>query len=378
MTPSKVGLFLLAIVAGAIVGGSADVTYLAATRAGHSTQASTATGQTSSGTNSASSSNSGSSSQSSGSLDTASIARKVDPAVVDITTTLANQGGQAAGTGMVITSSGEVLTNNHVIEGASSISVQVAGSGPRYTAKVVGTDKTDDVALLQVEGVSGLKTVSLGKSSGVVAGDAVVAIGNALGQGGTPAASQGVVAAVDQTITAGDGSGNAETLSGLLQVRALIQPGDSGGPLVDMSGNVVGMDTAAQVSGRFADAGGSTNAYAIPISTAMSIVKLIESGGGGSTIIQVGDRAILGISIQDGSPSGALVIGVQSGSPAESAGLAAGDVITSLGGTSVTSAATLGTAMQAHHPGDRVAVAWLDTSGNQHSATVTLIVGPPA
>ena len=132
-------------------------------------------------------------------------------------------------------------------------------------------------------GVSGLKTISIGDSSKAVPGTAVMAIGNALGQGGTPAASQGVIAATDQTITADDGSGNAETLSGMLQVQALIQPGDSGGPLVNMSGNVIGMDTAAQVSGgRFARDTGSTNGYAIPISTAMSIVKSIETGGAGA------------------------------------------------------------------------------------------------
>jgi S1-C subfamily serine protease len=367
----RLALVLLALVVGAVAGASADATYLAARQV----TGSTATAQNSTGSDSASSS---SSSAFSGTLDAASIARNVDPAVVDITTTLANQGGQAAGTGMVITSSGEVLTNNHVIAGASRISVQIAGSGPTYSAKVLGTDKTDDIALLQIQGVSKLRTVSVGDSSRVVAGAAVLAIGNALGQGGTPAVSQGVVTALDQTITAGDGSGTTETLSGLLQIRALIQPGDSGGPLVDASGKVIGMDAAAQVSGRFAQTSGSTNAYAIPINAAMSVVKMIRAGGGGSPNIHVGDRALLGVSVQDGSSSGALVVGVQSGSPAESAGLAAGDAIISVGGANVTSAGTLTVAMQAHHPGDRVAVSWLDAAGSQHDATITLIAGPPA
>ena len=368
----RLALVLLALVAGAVAGASADATYLAARQVSRSVAASTAIAQNSSGTNSSYSSSN------SGSLDPTSIARTVDPAVVDIITTLANQGGQAAGTGMVITSSGEVLTNNHVIAGASRISVQIAGSGPMYSAKVLGTDKTDDIALLQIQGVSKLRTVSIGDSSRVVAGDAVLAIGNALGQGGTPAASQGVVTAVDQTITAGDGSGSTETLSGLLQIRALIQPGDSGGPLVDASGNVIGMDAAAQVSGRFAQSSGSTNAYAIPIDAAMSVVKMIRAGGGSSPNIHVGDRALLGVSVQDGSSSGALVVGVQSGSPAESAGLAAGDAIISVGGANVTSAGTLTVAMQARHPGDRISVSWLDAAGNQHDATVALIAGPPA
>jgi len=148
--------------------------------------------------------------------------------------------------------------------------------------------------------------------------------------------------------------------------------------LVDASGNVIGMDAAAQVSGRFAQSSGSTNAYAIPIDAAMSVVKMIRAGGGSSPNIHVGDRALLGVSVQDGSSSGALVVGVQSGSPAESAGLAAGDAIISVGGANVTSAGTLTVAMQARHPGDRVAVSWLDAAGNQHDATVALIAGPPA
>ena len=370
LSASRIALVLLAMVLGVVAGTSADLVYLATRRPGSSASVSSATSQTGAG--------SSSSSASSSTLDAAAIAAVVDPAVVDINTTLADGSGSAAGTGVVITSSGEILTNNHVIQGASSIRVQVAGTGATYTATVVGTDRADDIALLRLQGASNLKIISVGDSSKVAAGDAVVAIGNALGQGGTPAVSQGVIAGLNQTITADDGSGNAETLTGLLQVQALIQPGDSGGPLVDTSGKVIGIDTAAQVSGRFRQAANSTNGYAIPINAAISIARQIESGGGGNSNIQVGDRAILGVVAQDGSATGATIVGVQGGSPAAVAGLTAGDVITSLGGKGVTSTSSLSAAMHGYKPGDRVAVGWVDAAGRGHSATIQLTTGPPA
>ncbi|MFY9614137.1 MAG: trypsin-like peptidase domain-containing protein [Candidatus Dormiibacterota bacterium] len=264
---SRVVVLVLAVVAGVALGTSADVFY-SAIRQGPiaiSTGAAPA-GKRGSGQAAVP-----------GQLDAATVAAQVNPAVVDIYTTLA--GGSAAGTGMVISSSGEVLTNNHVVEGATTISVQVVGTGRTYSAAVVGTDKADDVAVIQLRGAASLKTITVGDSSKVSVGDAVLAIGNALGRGGVPLASPGVVAGLNQTITADDGSGNAETLSSLIQVRALIQPGDSGGPLVDAGGNVIGMDTAAQIGRGRRQSTASNNGYAIPISTAMAIARQIEAGG---------------------------------------------------------------------------------------------------
>jgi len=304
------------------------------------------------------------------------IAATVDPAVVDITTTLAGQAGTAKGTGIVLTSNGEVLTNNHVISGAASVAVQIAGSGPSYAATVVGYDAVDDIAVLQIQGVSGLKTVSTGNSSALAVGQPVLAIGNALGVGGTPAVTSGQITALQQTITASDSVGGAvETLTGLIQMNAVIQPGDSGGPLVDASGNVIGIDTAGQSSGRFQTNAGSTTGYAIPINSALSIARQIESGSGAN--ITVGTRGVLGVQVRDTS-SGATVAGVQSGSPAEGAGLQAGDVIVGVGGRTVTSTASLQTALTGHRPGDSLQVVWLDTAGGQHTATVQLESGPPA
>ena len=178
-------------------------------------------------------------------LTAAQIASKVNPGLVDVVTTLGYQNGEAAGTGMVLTSSGEVLTNNHVIDGATSIKATDIGNGRTYTAKVVGYDKTHDVAVLQLEGASGLQTVSLSSASPRT-GQKVTALGNAGGKGGTPSKVTGTITGLNQSITASDESaGDAERLTGMIGHDAAIQPGDSGGPLVDTYGQVIGMDTAA-------------------------------------------------------------------------------------------------------------------------------------
>ena len=205
------------------------------------------------GDGSGSSSSSGSSG--SGSSDVSSVASAVDPALVDINVTLGYQSGRAAATGIVLNSSGLVLTNNHVVTGATSISATDVGNGQTYSATVLGYDRSHDIALIQLQGASGLKSAQLGDSSKVSVGDAVVALGNAGGVGGTPSAAAGSLVALDQQITAGDqGSGDSEQLTGMIQTDANIQPGDSGGPLVNTAGQVIGIDTAG---GSSSDAFGS-------------------------------------------------------------------------------------------------------------------------
>ena len=177
--------------------------------------------------------------------DISAIAAKVSPALVDINTNLSYEDEQAAGTGMVLTSSGLILTNNHVIDGATSISATDVGNGKTYTAKVVGYDRTGDVAVIKLVDASGLRTVSTSTGTAAV-GQAVVGVGNAGGTGGTPSAAGGSITAMNQSITASDdGGGNSENLTGLIETNAGIQPGDSGGSLVNTSGQVIGMDTAA-------------------------------------------------------------------------------------------------------------------------------------
>lgn len=318
-------------------------------------------------------SNSGSSSGS----DVSTLAAKVDPGVVDVTTRLGYQNGEAAGTGMVLTPSGEVLTNNHVVAGATSISVTDVGNGRTYSATVVGTDRADDIAVLQLQGASGLRTVAIGDSSTLAVGQAVTAIGNAGGVGGTPSVSTGSVTGLDQTITASDQSnGNSEQLTGLIQTDAPLEPGDSGGPLVNSSGQVVGIDSAASSGFQFQS--GSSQGFAIPINQAITVARQIEAGQGSSTV-HIGPAAFLGVEVQGESfATGAAVVGVEPGSPAAQAGLAAGDTIVSLGNQTVDSPNTLTALMQRHHPGDRVTLGWVDQSGQHHSATIQLASGPAA
>jgi S1-C subfamily serine protease len=324
-------------------------------------------GGTGSGGSGSGGTGSGGSGTTTGATTSATAAQQVG--VVDINTVLSYQQARAAGTGMILTSTGEVLTNNHVVNGATSISVTVVSTGRTYTAAVVGTDPTDDVAVIQLQNASGLQTANLGNSGTVSVGNSVTGVGNAGGVGGTPSAAAGTVTAVDQTITASDGNGqDAETLHGLIQTNAAIQAGDSGGPLYDSSGHVIGMDTAASSSGI-----GNT-AYAIPINNAVSIAQRIETGVETSTI-HIGLPGFLGVSVAD-TTSGAAISSVVTGGPAAKAGLAAGDVITAVDGTSIADAAALHTALAGKNPGQTVTLTWTDSLGQSQHSTVTLGTGP--
>jgi S1-C subfamily serine protease len=351
-------------------------------------------------------------------LSASQIAQRVDPALVDVVSTLGNQGASAAGTGIVLTSDGTVLTNNHVIRGATSIKVTDVGNGRTYTAKVVGYDASKDVAVIQLQNASGLTTANLGDSSSVQSGDAVTALGNAGGKGGTPSVASGAVTALNQSITASDeGSGaNSEQLTGLIETNADIQPGDSGGALVNSYGEVIGMNTAASSGTQFQSESGQSaaQAYAIPVDNAESIAKQIEAGQGSSTV-HIGATAFLGIET-DGSNSGSgsgdsggfggfgggfggqgdgsgtngsgtngsgtsdgvTIAGTLSGSAAANAGLTAGDTITSVGGQAVSSTSDIQQALVKYHPGDKTSVSWADQSGQSQTATVTLASGPAA
>jgi S1-C subfamily serine protease len=319
------------------------------------------------------------------------VASNVAPGLVNIVTTI-DGGGEGAGTGMVISSSGEVLTNNHVIENADSINVEIGGDGSSHSAKVIGYDVRDDVALIKIDGVSGLDTIPVGQPDSASVNDPVVVMGNALGQGGAPAVASGTITAVDQQITATDSDGsNAETLTNLIRVEADVQPGDSGGALVDGNGKVIGMTTAASTGGfRFREAASGVG-FAIRIDHALSIVKQIRNGDE-TDGVHVGARALLGVSLQDpsasrfggrgtssgASTSGAVVLNVASNTPADDAGIQAGDTIVSIGNSSVSSTNELEDVMNTYHPDDKVKVTWTDSSGDNHSATVKLIEGPPA
>jgi S1-C subfamily serine protease len=309
----------------------------------------------------------------------AAIESKVDPAIVDIYSTLAYEGGEAAGTGIVLTSTGEVLTNNHVIEGATSIQAVDVGNGRTYSATVAGYDTSADLAVLQLKGASGLATEALGDSSKLAVGQAVVALGNAGGTGGTPSVSTGSITEISAGVSAYDeATGKSESLSGLIGTDVGLQAGDSGGPLVNGSGQVIGLDVAASSGFQF-DAGSGlanqTNSYAIPIDEAISVVRQIESGEASSGV-HVGATAFLGVEIEPASR--ATIAGVISGSPAAGAGLAPGDVIMTIDGHAPSSPSSLQDIVASRHPGEQVSVTWSDPSGLRHTAVISLAMGPPA
>ena len=348
----------------------------------------------------------GSTPPTSGAFSTAAIAKLVSPAVVNIETVVATPAGQpeqqAAGTGMLVTSDGIILTNNHVVEDARTVSVAIPGRGT-YAATVLGTAKIDDVALVKVNGLKGLPTISIGDSSGVAVGQPVVALGNALGLDGPPSTAPGYVAGVGETITAnGDNpfAASNETLHGLIETNAQIQPGDSGGPLVNTKGQVIGMDTAA-ASGDT----GSSLGFAIPINTARSIALDIEHhDANASKGIVIGLSPYLGVwlgqgaatanglgfglngglslgnsgtcptsgSVANRAANGVSILYVTADGPAATAGIAEGDVITSIAGHVTTSSNGLEGVVAALRPGQTVSIGYTDPCGTSHTTSLTV------
>jgi S1-C subfamily serine protease len=305
---------------------------------------------------------------------------------------------QAAGTGMVLTPDGEVLTNNHVIEGATAISVTDVGNHRTYAATVLGYSVRNDVAVLKLHGASGLPTVTTAAAAPSV-GEEVVAVGNAGGTGGTPSYAGGTVTATGRSITASDdATGTAERLTGMIETNASVQAGDSGGPLVNASGQVIGMDTAGSATFRFASQS-QGDGFAMPIATATTIAGHIAAGDSSATI-HIGPTAFLGVQIssqgQGGfapggygngygygsgstSGSGVTIAGVVRRSPASRTGLTAGDTITAIGGHSVITQSSLQTVMvRDYQPGQTATIDYTDTAGQPHTATIVLASGPPA
>jgi S1-C subfamily serine protease len=303
----------------------------------------------------------------------ASTQRTATTGVVVVSTTLA-YGGNGAGTGIVLTSSGAVLTNNHVIRGARSVRVTDTSTGRTYRANVVGYSVPKDIALLQLKNASGLSTALIGTSSNLRVGDRVTAVGNAGGTG-TLVTKTGRLVRLGRTITVSNEDGSTTRLANLIQTSAALEPGDSGGPLL-RRGRVIGVDAAAASSFRLEGGGAG---YAIPIDTALGIVEKIETGRA-SSIVHIGPTPFLGVMLAPegyADVSGALVEGVSRGSPAELAGIGADDVITSFAGKPVRSSAALRSLVLRFAPGRVVRVTWLDRLTGKNVANVRLVSGPP-
>ena len=345
------------------------------------------------------------------------IVTQVKPGLVLINTTLQYNSEAAAGTGMVINADGLVLTNNHVIADSTKITATVVATGKTYPATVVGYDTTGDVALIRLQNASGLTTVPVGTSSPAKAGESVVAVGNAEGKGAITA-TPGQITGLNKTITASDegGSVTSETLHGMIQTNADIVPGDSGGPLASSAG-VVGMNTAGN---DVSDQQGSATGFAIPISTALSVTRQIAAGQASSTIT-IGYPPFLGVFVSSGSSSspqtqaqqqeqqqnggsggsgsppacytsnanltvpstiapvrsGTLIDGTICGSPAASAGMTAGAVISAVNGQAVGSPDEFASILTHFRPGDTIAVSWISPSGQPTTSTLHLTDGPP-
>ncbi|HEX9968935.1 MAG TPA: trypsin-like peptidase domain-containing protein [Acidimicrobiales bacterium] len=300
------------------------------------------------------------------------ILAKVQPGVVSIRTA-AFQGGdlfgtqpvRGAGTGMIISPAGDVLTNAHVVNGATSIKVTLFGETEARDADLLGSNPASDVAVVRIRNASNLPTVQLGDSSKIEVGDNVVAIGNALALPGGPSVTLGIVSAKDRSIDAQD-----VQLASLIQTDAAINPGNSGGPLVNSDGEVIGMNTAIR--------GDAQNiGFAIAVNTVKPQLDALKKGGGDVT-----STAFLGVSTQTLTPEireqydfapeeGAVVVSTAAGSPAENAGLRAADVITSFAGTKITTAEGLVSAVQSKKPGDRVELAF-HRGTQERRVTVTL------
>jgi S1-C subfamily serine protease len=292
--------------------------------------------------------------------------------VVLIDTDLALAGGSAAGTGIVLTKAGEVLTNNHVIRGATSITVTVPGSGKSYPADVVGYDVSDDVALIQLHGATNLATATFGDSARLKLGLATRAVGNAEGAGKL-VQTVGKVTGLDQTIQVQDDYGDVRRLSTLVRTSARLVPGDSGGPLLDAATNkVIGMDAAGSANFQFNT---NTTGYAIAIDKVVALGKQIATQKA-SPLVHIGATAFIGIGPQD-TPNGIVVQSVVPGSPAARAGLQPGDDLTSLDGTALATSDDLRTLLFQHHPGESVTLGYADTTGLAHTAPITLAAGPP-
>ncbi len=358
------------------------------------------------------------------------VINKVKPGIVLVNTSLQYDSDLGAGTGMVISPDGVVLTNNHVIEGATKISATVVSTGKTYPAKVVGYDKTGDVSVIKLQGASGLHTVPLGNSASVRSGTSVVALGNANGQSEIVPAS-GQVTGVNKSITASDPGGTitSEKLHGMLRTNVDIVRGDSGGPLSDTNGQVIGMDTAGYDGNA---ANGPSTGFAIPIATALSIARQIEAGQASSTIT-IGYPPFMGIFVAQGSSSnpkvqaqqqnqgglgngfggfggsgsgvpggsggkqscatsnanltlpskiapvssGSLVDGAICGSPAAAAGLTGGSVITAVNGQPVGAPDNLTGMLAKYHPGQTISVSWVSPSGHHTTSSIHLVAGPP-
>jgi len=274
--------------------------------------------------------------------------------------------GAGAGTGIVLTADGQVLTNYHVVDSSADIQVTVASTGDTYEAEVLGASERADIALLQLQDANGLEVATVDDDT-LALGDEVTAVGNAGGTGELTAAD-GTVTDLESQITVSSYAGSS-TLTDLIETDADVQSGESGGPLIDEEGEVVGVTTAAS-------AGREINGYAVAIDDALVVVEQIRSGEESATV-RIGESAFLGVQLVSGggigdNRGGAPIAGVTAGGPAAEAGLQAGDTVIRIGAIEVSNSEKLREAIAALEPGQKITLTWITAAGSTESGSVTL------
>jgi putative serine protease PepD len=292
-------------------------------------------------------------------VDVESIYSRVSPGVVFVESDQPN--GQASGSGFVIDNQGDIVTNEHVVDGATALKVRFGENGDAIPVKLLGADRSADLAVIRVDPSKvpgGLKPVTLGTSSDLKPGEPTVAIGSPFGLEGT--VTSGIVSGLDRTIQAPSGF----SISGAVQTDAAINPGNSGGPLLDAQGNVIGVNSQiATESGSNSGVG-----FAIPIDTVKKVVPVLERGAK----VQ---HAYLGVASGDAPAGGAQIGSVVQGGPAAKAGLRQGDRIVSISGTTIQGSDDLSAVVNAHQPGEKVPVV-VERGGQRRTLTVTLGTQP--
>jgi putative serine protease PepD len=303
-----------------------------------------------------------------GNTSIAKAAAAIAPSVVTITNT--TEDGGDTGTGIIVSSDGEIITNNHVVEGSTDLKVRLAGATDAVKATILSTDPGNDLALIKLVNASGLTAATFADPASIAVGDTVVAVGYALALDGGPSVTSGIVSALNRTLTDSDGA-----LDGLVQTDAAISSGNSGGPLINLNGQVIGVNTAVY------NGGGQTSAnnigFAIGVAEVQRVVKILRADATGSNSNSARTQGYLGISLGDRTDggSGAVITEVQADSPADKAGLKVKDIVIAINGTTVTGQGSLIAVIRDASPGDKVTLT-IDRDGVKKTLNATLVARP--
>lgn len=303
-----------------------------------------------------------------GNTSIAKAAAAIAPSVVTITNTTADGGD--TGTGIIVSSDGEIITNNHVVEGSTDLKVRLAGATDAVKATILSTDPGNDLALIKLVNASGLTAATFADPASIAVGDTVVAVGYALALDGGPSVTSGIVSALNRTLTDSDGA-----LDGLVQTDAAISSGNSGGPLINLNGQVIGVNTAVY------NGGGQTSAnnigFAIGVAEVQRVVKILRADATGNNSNSARTQGYLGIALGDRTDggSGAVITEVQADSPADKAGLKVNDIVIAINGTTVTGQGSLIAVIRDASPGDKVTLT-IDRDGVKKTLNATLVARP--